>query len=190
MTVEQIDLSPPHGWRLPRPGASRRAWLVAALAAAMTLAFASALEYANRAKLREELQMPLSGIDTGALRDLTTAMAAGDLNPFGDTRLFELVAERYPDSPAAAYALWRAHIHMLGQEGAVRMAIRAAEIARPDNPRYEVFVRTAAHALKRAGRRDEAIALVEDAMRKATPKQRGGLQKTLESVRGDGTDGD
>ncbi len=190
MTVEQIDLSPTHGRRLPRPGAGRRAWLVVALAAAMTLAFAGALEYANRAKLREQLQMPLSGIDTAALRDLATAIDAGEINPYGGTRLFELVAERHPNSPAAAHALWMAHIRLLGQEGAVRMAVRAAEITQPDSPRCATYVGTAARALKRAGRQEEAVALLEDALRKAPPEQRERLQKTLDSVRGDDADGD
>lgn len=190
MTTPEINLAPASARRLPRPGALRRAWMVVTLGAVLTLAFAGALEYANRADLREKLQMPLSEVDTGALRDLNTAIDAGEVNPFGGTGLFERVAERHPDSPAAAHALWTAHIRTFDQEAAVEMAVRAAEIARPGNPRYAIYVGTAARALNRADREAEAVALLQNALQQAPAGQQERLQRTLESVRGDAGDGD
>jgi tetratricopeptide (TPR) repeat protein len=190
MTTPEINLAPSSARRLPRPGAARRAWAIVALGAVLTLAFAGALEYANRANLREQLQMPLSEVETGALRDLNTAIDSGEVNPFGGTALFERVADRHPNSPAAAHALWTAHIQTFDREAALEMAVRAAEIAGPDNPRYAIYVGTAARALNRADRQATAVALLEDALQQAPAEQQERLQKTLESVRGDAGDGD
>jgi len=188
MTSRQIDLSPIGGRRI---GRRRAAWRVVLLAAACALLGAGALEWANRAHLREQLRIPLSEIDTAALRDLTTAIAATKLDPWHIAERFEAVAEKHPDSPVAPYALWSAHIGAFEDEERIRLALEAAEIATPENPRYAIYVDTASWQLKRAGRQHEAIALVEQALERAGPDHRERLESALERAkRGNAVDGD
>lgn len=170
-------------------GATRRAWLIFSVAALMTLLAAAGLEYVLREELREFHRLPLGVIDAAAARDLTTAYSAQMLDPWQWPERIEAVAHKHPDSPVAPYALWLAHIALVDEQQQVELALRAAFISSPDDGRYGVYVRSAARALTRAERRDEAVALVEDALQKAGPEHREMLEAALEHASGDDGDG-
>ncbi len=183
----RVDLSPTGGHRVNR---QRAAWLVLLLAAACLLLGAGALEWANRARVQEQLRMPLSMVDRAEARDLATALSANDLDPWHGAERLEAVAERHPHSPLAAYAFWEAYIAAFEDEDRLRLALKAAETATPDNPRYAIYVDTASWALRRAGRQEEAIALVEGALTRAPLEHRSRLESALERAKRGETDGD
>lgn len=169
---------------------SRRSGSVVALAAFMTLLMAVMLEYAHRAELHRNLQVPLRTVSAESLRDLNTPLSVRRFYPWSGADRLEAVARQHPASPVAAYGFFSAALSASEEDAQIRLALKAVRAVEPENPRYATYIRMATTKLAQAGRTDEAAAMIERAMREAGPEHRRMLEDVMELVKEWDTDGD